>query len=115
MLLAEIHPRIKNNLALVSSMLQLKEMNLDNELAIEALRDSKVKGNAKLKIRTTVCFDKINIEYCDCSGVFPDTVNFKDTSITGLMLIHTFIEQFNGSIELAENEPPAYAIKIPLL
>jgi len=40
-LLAEIHHRIKNNLALVSSMLQLKEMNIDNPAAKEALSDSR--------------------------------------------------------------------------
>jgi PAS domain S-box-containing protein len=40
-LLSEIHHRIKNNLALVSSMLQLKEMNMDNALAKDALSDSR--------------------------------------------------------------------------
>jgi two-component sensor histidine kinase len=89
---------------------------LMHELMMNSIKHSfKEKENAKLKIRSTVCFDKINIEYCDCSGVFPDTVSFKDTSTTGLMLIHTFIEQLNGSIDLIETKPPAYSIMIPLL
>ena len=40
-LLAEIHHRIKNNLALISSMLHLKEMSLTNEEAKHALSESR--------------------------------------------------------------------------
>lgn len=40
-LLAEIHHRIKNNLAMVSSMLQLQEMNINNSEAREALSYSR--------------------------------------------------------------------------
>ena len=40
-LLAEIHHRIKNNLALISSMLHLKEMSLTNEEAKNALSESR--------------------------------------------------------------------------
>lgn len=190
-LLSEIHHRIKNNLALVSSMLQLKELNIDNELAKIALSDSRKRikstalvhemlykndlfDNIQLKEYITELFnnlnvnsnimlvlegdnhtfnlikalpfglmmhelmmnsikhsfkgreqsrlniqsvkegDRLKIEYCDCSGVFPEQVNFYDTSTTGLMLIHTFIEQLNGSIRLVSNEPPAYEIYIPI-
>lgn len=40
-LLAEIHHRIKNNLAIVSSMLQLQELNITNSEAKEALKLSR--------------------------------------------------------------------------
>lgn len=190
-LLSEIHHRIKNNLALVSSMLQLKEMKMDNALAKDALSDSRKRikstalvhellykndsfdniyvkdyikelfGNlnmnsninlilegenevlnlskalpfglmmhelmmnsikhsfkgreqSQLNIQSTKDDKKLRIEYCDCSGVFPKEVDFYDTSTTGLMLIHTFIEQLNGSIKLLTNEPPSYEILIPI-
>ncbi|MDP3557212.1 MAG: PAS domain S-box protein [Bacteroidota bacterium] len=190
-LLAEIHHRIKNNLAIVSSMLQLKELNLDNEIAKIALSDSrkrikstalvhemlyrndtfdniklhdyitelfknlnsnpsislilegenyvldhnkalpfgllvhelmmnsfkhsfKGREKAKLKINSKVTDKVLNIEYCDCSGTFANNVDFYNTATTGLMLIHTFIEQLEGSIKLTCKEPPAYSINIPL-
>ena len=69
---------------------------------------------AKLKINTSIKDEFLNIQYCDCSGIFPENVNFFDTTTTGLMLIHTFIEQLNGSIQLTSSEPPAYTINIPL-
>ena len=191
-LLSEIHHRIKNNLALVSSMLQLKEMNLDNETAKEALSDSRkrIKSTAlvhemlyrddsfdnvkliqyikelfgnlnvnsnimldmdgddhildlnkalpfglmlhelmmnsfkhsfqdgekgKLKIRLELKDGNLNVEYCDCRGAFPDAVDFTDTSTTGLMLIHTFAEQLNGTINLVSKTPPSYEIVIPII
>ncbi|MFI5150971.1 MAG: sensor histidine kinase [Bacteroidia bacterium] len=191
-LLAEIHHRIKNNLALVSSMLQLKEMNMEHEEAREALSDSRkrirstalihemlyrnetfdkvvlseylselfknlninpgitlvLKGDnpvfelnkalplglmmhelmmnsfkhsfknnkpARLEITTTINNKTLELEYCDCSGVFPETVNFYDTTSTGLMLIHTFAEQLEGSIKLISHIPPIYHLQIPLL
>jgi PAS domain S-box-containing protein len=190
-LLAEIHHRIKNNLALVSSMLQLKEINIENESAKEALRDSrkrikstalvhemlyrndsfdqvlmqeyltelfdnlhtnpgiklaiegdnpvldlnralpfglmmhelmmnsikhsfKNKEQGVLELKSKLINEVLEIEYCDYEGVFPEEVDFRDTSSTGLMLIHTFIEQLNGSIELENRTPPRYRIKIPM-
>jgi PAS domain S-box-containing protein len=190
-LLSEIHHRIKNNLALVSSMLQLKEMNLNNEEAKAALVDSRKRvkttalvhemlyrnesfnnielmkyipelfrnvnfndnikldlkgddftlvlnkalpfclmlhelmmnsfkhsfngaGPSMLKIRTRIKDDTLTIEYFDSSGTFPDTVDFNDTSTTGLMLIHTFVEQLGGKISLISKMPPSYLIEIPI-
>jgi PAS domain S-box-containing protein len=182
-LLAEIHHRIKNNLALVSSVLQLKEMNIENASAKEALSDSRkrIKSTAlvhemlyrndtfdrvrlnnlnmkseiklelqgddpvfvlnqalpfglmmhelmmnsikhsfreteqsKIRISSRRKKDELHIEYCDFGGKFPEEVNFMDTSSTGLMLIHTFIEQLGGSIQLTSKTPPQYEIKIPL-
>ncbi len=191
-LLSEIHHRIKNNLALVSSMLHLKEMSIDNEEAKDVLADSRkrikstslvhemlytndrfdkislkeyvvelfnnVKLNStielvlegddyvlgieksfpfgllmhelimnsmkhsfkeqktgKLKLIVALKNEELKIEYFDCSGKFHDHINFNDTSTTGLMLVHTFIQQLNGSIKLTCKEPPAYDIRIPLL
>ncbi|MBK9283880.1 MAG: PAS domain S-box protein [Sphingobacteriaceae bacterium] len=190
LLLSEIHHRIKNNLALVSSMLQLKEMNIDNDKAKEALADSrkrikstalvhellyrkekfdkisikehiievfnninanphfslKFEGqdcvvdlkqalpfgllihelimnslkhsfkqgvNSQIKITSDIKNGEINLTYCDCNGEFPANIDFNDTTTTGLMLIHTFIEQLNGKIELVNRTPPSYQIKFP--
>jgi PAS domain S-box-containing protein len=191
LLLAEIHHRIKNNLALISSILLLKEMNIENETAKEALSDSRKRikstalvhemlykndtfdrislneylielfnnlnvnpnislellgdnpifelnralpfglmmhelmmnsfkhsfrerGEAKLKLESWIEGGKLVIEYCDCSGDFPAHVDFNDTSSTGLMLIHTFIEQLGGSIQLISRIPPRYLLQIPM-
>jgi two-component sensor histidine kinase len=188
-LLSEIHHRIKNNLAMVSSMLQLKEMLIDNPAAKEALSDSRrrIKSTALVHemLYKNEAFDKISIHdylkelfsnlnseitlvtegdneylnlnkaqpfglmmhelmmnsikhsfrdrtearltiqtrkeketftlnYCDCSGEFPEHVDFYNTSTTGLMLIHTFIEQLEGKITIVSRRPPAYEIQIPV-
>jgi PAS domain S-box-containing protein len=190
-LLAEIHHRIKNNLALVSSMLQLKEITLENQDAKQALSDSrkrirstalvhemlyrtdsfnhvvlheyltelfnnlntnpaiclelrgatpvfdldralpfglmmhelmmnsfkhsfKEKNEGRLEVEFILDKALLQVEYCDCGGDFPESVNFNDTTSTGLMLIHTLAEQLNGSIELTSRKPPRYEIKIPL-
>jgi len=190
-LLSEIHHRIKNNLALVSSMLQLKEMNISHEAAKEALSDSRkrIKSTAlvhemlyrndtfdrvqlfeyltelfnslnvnaqvslmlegdnavfdlskalpfglmmhelmmnsfkhsfqqgkpqKLSIASRTNSGMLQLEYCDEGGKFPENVNFMDTASTGLMLIHTFIEQLSGTIQLSSKTPTRYAIQIPL-
>ncbi len=190
-LLAEVHHRIKNNLAMVSSLLQLQEMNITNEEAKEALVLSRkrIKSTALIhellyrsesfqsinvqdyltelfnylkidntiqlklngdivninlstalplglmlneimlnsfkhsykgaiegttKIEISLKDDKLLIEYCDCKGQFPAHVDFKKSNTTGLMLIHTFAEQLNGSIELISKMPPKYSIQIPI-
>lgn len=189
-LLAEIHHRIKNNLALISSMLHLKEMSLTNEEAKNALSESrkrikstalvhemlyrndrfqnisvkeyiselfeniklnpsielvlegddevleldksssfgllmhelimnsmkhsfKEKQMGKLNIEITKDRNSFNLKYGDCSGKFPAEVDFDNATTTGLILIHTFIEQLNGTILLISKEPPTYHIIIP--
>jgi PAS domain S-box-containing protein len=42
-LLSEIHHRIKNNLAVISSVLQLQELNINNEEAIKCLKESRLR------------------------------------------------------------------------
>jgi PAS domain S-box-containing protein len=190
-LLAEIHHRIKNNLALVSSMLQLKEINIDNPQAKEALSDSrkrikstalvhemlyrnesfdrvvmqeyltelfnnlnpnpkitlmlngdnpvfdlrmalpfglmmhelmmnsfkhsfKGKVQARLELSARLENGRLDLEYCDCDGAFPESLDFQDTSSTGLMLIHTFAEQLNATIQLTSRIPTRYLIQIPM-
>lgn len=189
-LLSEIHHRIKNNLAMVSSLLHLQEMNIENIEAKEALQYSRkrIKATAlihellyknesfqninlsdflielfnllkiddsiqlvlkgkdvffnlntalplglmlneimtnsfkhsykmafqgKTEITTSNNETDLTIIYCDCQGVFPDSVDFNDPKTTGLILIHTFAEQLNGSIELISSNPPKYKIQIP--
>lgn len=189
-LLSEIHHRIKNNLALVSSMLQLQEMNINSTEAKEALLLSRKRikstalihellyksesfqsinlkdylcelfqllkisdsiqlslngdnvtfnisialplglmlneimlnsfkhagrdGSGKIEIHISSTPGSLGIDYCDCEGVFPDTVDFKKPSTTGLTLIHTFAEQLDGHVELISKVPPKYKIHIPL-
>lgn len=190
-LLSEIHHRIKNNLAIVSSLLQLQEMNITNIEAKEALGISrkrikstalihellyrnesfqnislkeyltelfnllKINENIHLKLEGDDLFFNINIAlplglmlneimlnsfkhsykdaiegqtiislsltsnkatiiYCDCKGTFPESVDFKNSSTTGLTLIHTFADQLNGSVELINYTPPKYKIQIPI-
>lgn len=190
-LLAEIHHRIKNNLAMVSSLLQLQELTLSNKEAKEALSQSRkrIKSTAlvhellyKNEAFASICLKdyikelfenlKINneiklvlngdsatidlatamplglllneimtnsfkhsykaiskgkiditigvsdalltMEYCDCVGSFPDTVDFKNANTTGLMLIQTFTEQLSGRIDLISKTPPKYRISVPL-
>jgi PAS domain S-box-containing protein len=189
-LLSEIHHRIKNNLAMVSSMLHLKEMLIDNEEAKHALSDSrrrikstalvhemlyrndlfdkislrdyleqlfnnlnsdielviegddtylnltkalpfglmmhelmmnsikhsfKGRDRSRLTLKPSMQNETLHIDYCDCSGEFPEHVDFYDTSTTGLMLIHTFIEQLDGKIDLVSKKPPSYKIRIPVV
>ena len=190
-LLAEIHHRIKNNLAMVSSLLQLQEMNINNVEVKEALALSRKRikstalihellyrsesfQNIKLKDYLTELFhllkmsnntllklkgdevnlnlstamplglmmneimlnsfkhsynekskgqieisiitlaNKLMIYYSDFEGDFPDTVDFENSKTTGLTLIHTFVEQLNGSIEMVSKAPPKYLIQLPL-
>jgi PAS domain S-box-containing protein len=190
-LLAEIHHRIKNNLAMVSSLLQLQELNISNHEAKDALVQSRKRikstalihellyrsesfqhinlkdylselfdhlkindavqlvitgdpvvldlttamplglmlneimlnsfkhshidsSNGRTEISTAIKNNILTIEYCDCGGVFPEEVDFRNSQTTGLTLIHTFAEQLNGSIELISRIPPIYKIQISL-
>jgi PAS domain S-box-containing protein len=188
-LLSEIHHRIKNNLAMISSMLQLQELTITNREVREALSGSrkrikttalihemlyrddtfnrislkefitelfdllKTSDNYELQLlgedrvfnlttalplglilneimtnsfkysyseletgRTVISIDseadRLSILYRDEQGVFPPSVEFKNSNTTGLTLIHTFAEQLSGSIDLVSNEPPMYQINI---
>lgn len=190
-LLAEIHHRIKNNLAIVSSMLQLQEMNITNSEAKEALRVSRnrikstalvhellykndsfqhiflhdylnqlfnnlrsdsnksiaIKGEqvsinlekamplglllnelmlnsfkhsyivgeeGKISVCINTDSNRLILEYGDCKGNFSKEVDFYSPKTTGLLLIHTFIQQLDGEINLVENNPPKYIVNIPL-
>lgn len=190
-LLAEIHHRIKNNLAIVSSLLQLQELNILNPEAREALKLSrnrikstalvhellykndsfqhiflhdylnelfhnlrpdnkkhikivgspvelnidramplglllnelmlnsfkhsyKMDAEGQIYISTEINDNLLTLEYCDCKGSFPGHVDFNNPTTTGLLLIHTFIQQLEGSIDLVERNPPKYIISLPL-
>ncbi|MGE0566890.1 MAG: sensor histidine kinase [Bacteroidia bacterium] len=65
MLLFEIHHRIKNNLALINSMLELKELNLNDPEAKEVLKESRerIKTTALVheRLYSNANFNQINV------------------------------------------------------
>jgi two-component sensor histidine kinase len=86
-----------------------------NELMLNSFKhsfDGLDQGKTEIAINTDN--GKLNIEYCDCKGVFPQEVDFSNSNTTGLTLIHTFADQLEGKIELISNQPPKYLIQIPL-
>lgn len=77
-LLAEIHHRIKNNLAMVSSLLQLQEMNITNSEAREALSYS------RKRIKSTALIHELlykNESFQDISLMDYITELFKHVSV----------------------------------
>ena len=86
-----------------------------NELMLNSFKHSykdKDKGKTEIEINSTE--NTLTIDYCDCSGVFPEQIDFKHSNTTGLMLIHTFAEQLKGNVNLISNSPPHYLIQIPI-
>jgi len=65
-LLAEIHHRVKNNLAVISGLLQMQIWNIDDERNIEALRDSQMRVQSIAlvheKLYQSESFTNINFE-----------------------------------------------------
>lgn len=65
-LLAEIHHRVKNNLAVISGLLQMQIWNIDDERNIEALKDSQMRVQSIAlvheKLYQSESFTNINFE-----------------------------------------------------
>ncbi|MGF1668967.1 MAG: histidine kinase dimerization/phosphoacceptor domain -containing protein [Balneolaceae bacterium] len=65
-LLAEIHHRVKNNLAVISGLLQMQIWNIDDERNIDALRDSQMRVQSIAlvheKLYQSESFTNINFE-----------------------------------------------------
>ncbi|MES2286345.1 MAG: histidine kinase dimerization/phosphoacceptor domain -containing protein [Bacteroidota bacterium] len=127
-LLAEIHHRIKNNLAMVSSLLQLQEMNIDNAEVKEALALSRKRikstalihellyrsesfQNVKLKDYLTELFHllKMNVNTLLLLKGDEVTMNLFTAMPLGLMLNeimlnsfkHSYNEKSKGQIEIS--------------
>ena len=65
-LLREVHHRVKNNLQIISSLLDMSSMQTDNLETIDLFTDSRNRVNAMALIHTQLYgserFDKINME-----------------------------------------------------
>lgn len=80
-LLAEIHHRVKNNLAVISGLLQMQIWNIDDERNIEALKDSQMRVQSIAlvheKLYQSESFTNINFEsyITDLAGAIQKTYN----------------------------------------
>lgn len=80
-LLAEIHHRVKNNLAIISGLLELKALNIDDEAMTDILRQS------QLRIQSMSMIHEALYEADDFSN----------------LEFHVFVENLVGAIEEAHN------------
>jgi PAS domain S-box-containing protein len=80
-LLAEIHHRVKNNLAVISGLLQMQIWNIDDDRNIEALKDSQMRVQSIAlvheKLYQSESFTNINFEsyITDLAGAIQKTYN----------------------------------------
>ena len=87
LLLKEIHHRVKNNLQVISSLLNLQFNNIDNKLVHEALSKSKDRINSMALIHTKL------YQSGDLASInFSDYINQLTASITASYSIHNNIK-----------------------
>jgi two-component sensor histidine kinase len=88
---------------------------LMNELFMNSFKYSyNEKSKGKIQVKTSLEGNQLTIIMQEFEGKFPESIDFKNTKTTGLILAHTFAEQLNGSLELLENNPPKYKIQIQI-
>jgi two-component sensor histidine kinase len=104
-LLGEIHHRVKNNLQLISSILELQLRSIDDEEAIQALRESQNKVNAvsliHQKLYQTEHFHQINtVDYI--TDMVPALI---DTFAHGILVVQPQLNISPANIALDQAIP----------
>lgn len=86
-LLAEIHHRVKNNLAIISGLLELKSMEIDNEKLSDVMRQSQLRIQSMAMIHEALyeADDFSNLQFAtfikDLLGVIEDAHGYRDKEI----------------------------------
>ncbi len=88
-----------------------------NEVATNAIKygftkDSEARFTVKMWKNTNNSQYKIYLS--NTGNPFPEDIDIQDLETLGLKLIHSLVEQLNGSIELSRNPCPEFFITLPI-
>lgn len=102
-LLAEIHHRVKNNLAIIASLFNLQISTVDNEDAKNILTESKnrVKSMALIHDRLYKSDNMTDVDFAKYTKELVDEIQFSYPTVSGVVKVNTHISNIQLNVNTA--------------
>jgi len=110
-LLKEIHHRVKNNLAVISSLLSLQERVIDNELVSNGLKHAfRDRERGTIRITMEKHDDQFTLTVADDGVGIPRDFDVHSATTLGLELVESLTKQLDGAFDVVSEGGTAFRL-----